>query len=843
MGLSVFTTRPDTIFGVTYVAVSAELAKSWLGMGWKPEKKVADYIEATAKERVATADRDEQEKTGIDTGLTAINPANGEAVSVWITNYVMGGVGTGALMGVPAHDERDFEFAKKFKLPIRVVICGSVHEHGMKKGTDGVLRDNINQGFDRTLTPEEMQKHIEENGAESLESGLVCNSNFLDGLTASEAKEKMIFWLEEKGVGKRKVNFKLRDWVFSRQRYWGEPIPLVFCENCKNKKYNFIIIHGYGGNSTVAFKPWLKSELEKVGHKVYSPDLPNLHNPNIAEQVDYILKNADFTIDENTVLVGHSLGAVVIYKLLEKIKTKIHKAVLVDPVVTSQFNDTERTAVTKSSDWKFDWGEIKKHCNEFVILGDKNLPIIRETDLQALKNNLDATLLLVQPEFRHFSHPDDKLSQEPEILRTLEQTGWIPLPESELPLELPKVKKYEPTDTGESPLSAMADWVNTKCPRCGGPARRETDTMPNWAGSSWYFLRYCDPHNNKEFASMKKLEYWMGPKQDGRAVIPTEVEESLTPNERDSSTPLRSAQNDKRGGGVDWYNGGNEHIVLHLLYSRFWNQFLFDLGLVPTREPYKKRTSHGIILGPDGEKMSKSRGNVINPDEMVEKYGADALRTYIMFMGPFDQAVQWDTNGLVGVKRFLDKVWNLQECVIASGAKQSHSSVTNKEIATSPLAPRNDKTTTILHQTIKKVTEDIDKMAFNTAIAKMMELANHFAKEEKITKEEYGIFAKLVSPFAPHIAEEIWTEVLGHKKSLAYEPWPTFKPELAKEATLKFAVQINGKVRDEITVASEAGEDEIKKLALTSEKVQKWLEGKAPKKVIYVKGKLVSIVI
>ena len=364
--------------------------------------------------------------------------------------------------------------------------------------------------------------------------------------------------------------------------------------------------------------------------------------------------------------------------------------------------------------------------------------------------------------------------------------GWVPILEKDLPLKLPKVKKYEPTDTGESPLSAMEKWVKTKCPKCGGPAKRETDTMPNWAGSSWYFLRYCDPHNDQEFASMDKLKYWLGSQ------------------------------------GVDWYNGGMEHVVLHLLYSRFWNIFLHDLGLVPTSEPYKKRTAQGMILAQDGEKMSKSRGNVINPDEMVEKFGADALRTYIMFMGPFDQAVAWDTNGLIGVRRFLDRVWALQEKL-------------NKK------ASENKNLTTLLHQTIKKVTEDIEGMRFNTAISQMMMLVNEMFKQEEISSSQFSVLVKLLSPFAPHLCEELWS-LLGKKKSISAEEWPKYDMALAKDENITLAVQVNGKLRDTLEVPAEISEAEAKAKALNSEKVQKWLEGKEPKKVIYVKGKLVSIV-
>ena len=522
--VTVFTTRPDTIFGATFVAVSAELAKKWLDIGWQASDEVKNYIDKILTHRKASREED-PEKTGIATDITAINPANKKEIPVWITNYVLGDVGTGAIMAVPADDDRDKEFAEKYSLPI--------------------VENYTKAGFE--------------------------------------------------DYGKKVIRYKLRDWVFSRQRYWGEPIPLVNCPDC----------------------------------------------------------------------------------------------------------------------------------------------------------------------------------------------GWVPLPESELPLELPKIKKYQPTDTGESPLAAMEKWVNTKCPKCSGPAKRETDTMPNWAGSSWYSLRYADPHNDKEFASPEKLKYWMP---------------------------------------VDWYNGGMEHVVLHLLYSRFWNIFLHEIGLVPSSEPYKKRTSHGMILAKGGEKMSKSKGNVVNPDDMVEQFGADTLRTYIMFMGPFDQAVEWDTNGMVGVKRFLDKVWNLQEKI------------------TPKVEKINLKLQTSLHQTIQKVGEDIEAMRFNTAISTMMELVNEMSKEEKLPIAHYLMLIKILSPFAPHLCEELWS-ILGNKKTLVYESWPEYNPELAKESTATLAIQINGKVRDEITVDAETGEEEIKKLVLASEKVQKWLEGKEPKKVIYVKGKLVSIVI
>lgn len=761
--ITVFTTRPDTIFGATFVAISAELAQSWIAMGWKPSAEVAHYIEQTLKEQAAVQDRSEKEKTGIAAGFNVVNPINNEEIPVWITNYVMSGVGTGAIMAVPAHDERDFEFAKKYSIPLKVTI----------KTDDEALWPKV--------------KNLEECYTGD---GVHYDSGFLDGLRIEEAKSKIITWLEEKGFGKRKVNYKLRDWVFSRQRYWGEPIPLVHCESCKNKKQKVLIIHGFGGHPEKNWFPWMKAKLEAAGFEVMIPEMSTSLHP-VLETWMKELKPYVEQLGENDIIIGHSLGGTAALHALQMIKTKVKQVYLVAPALGKQSEDfwAERKRLHPDKDhvlsrifWEapINWKKIIPKADSVNVIYSDDDPNIVAMDHSFIPAQWH---IYTTTGFLHFKSVEAPFLLD--IFLQSKNTGWVPLPESELPLELPKVKKYEPTDNAESPLAAVSDWVNTKCPRCGGPATRETDTMPNWAGSSWYFLRYCDPENKKEFASMKNLEYWMGEK------------------------------------GVDWYNGGMEHTVLHLLYSRFWNQFLFDIGMVPTREPYKKRTSHGLILGPDGEKMSKSRGNVINPDDMIQQFGADALRCYIMFMGPFDQSVAWDTNGLVGVRRFLEKVWALQEKIAATQ---------NKNILTK------------LHQTIKKIADDIEKMAFNTAIAKMMELVNEMTREEVIGKEQYEALLKILSPFAPHIAEEIWNE-LGNKKSIALEAWPEYDAELAKESTLSIALQINGKVRDEITIDAQTGDDEVKKLALASEKVQKWLEGKEPKKVIYVKGKLVSIVV
>lgn len=553
-----FTTRPDTLFGATYFVLAPEHPLVQKMCSTKNKAKVDAYIKKCATE----SDLERQEakvKTGEPLGVNVINPATGKPIPVWIADYVMMGYGTGAIMCVPAHDERDHEFAEKFNLPI-VEVVGDIDDPFQKNG------------------------------------GKMKNSGFLDGLPVEEAIEKMIQHLEKEKVGVRKVNYKLRDWVFSRQRYWGEPIPVVHCDKC----------------------------------------------------------------------------------------------------------------------------------------------------------------------------------------------GTVPLPESELPLELPEIESYEPTDDGQSPLARIETWVKTKCPKCQGEAKRETDTMPNWAGSSWYFLRYVDAHNDTAFADEKKLKYW---------------------------TP------------INLYNGGMEHTTLHLLYSRFWHKFLYDCGYVPTSEPYAKRISHGMILAEDGRKMSKSFGNVINPDEIVKKYGADVLRVYEMFMGPFDQAIAWDSGALAGVKRFLDKVWN---------------TFVNRKIEDICLP---DDLRKVLAQTIKKVGDDIDNFKFNTAVSQLMILMNAVPKEGPFSQGALRKICLLLAPFAPHLAEEIWHEILRESDTLAHEAWPTYDPKFLIDDTVTYAVQVNGKVRGELEIAKDADKDTVLAEAKKLEKVAKYLEEGEIKKEIFVPGKIVGFVV
>lgn len=561
--LRVFTTRPDTLFGATYMVLSPEhplidehrdLIENWC--------EVVSYREEASKKSDFERTEVSKEKTGVPLkGVSAINPATGKEIPVWISDYVLMSYGTGAIMAVPGHDTRDWEFATHFGLPIVEVV----------KGGD-----------------------VQKGAFVDIDTGILVNSGFLNGLSVFQAIETMISWLEGKGLGTRKVNYKLRDWVFSRQRYWGEPIPMVYCDKC----------------------------------------------------------------------------------------------------------------------------------------------------------------------------------------------GWVPVPEKDLPVELPDVTDYIPNEEGESPLANVKEWVNTTCPSCSGSAKRETDTMPNWAGSSWYFLRYTDPHNDNELASREELEYWLP---------------------------------------VDWYNGGMEHTTLHLLYSRFWHKFLYDIGVVPTSEPYMKRTSHGMILAENGEKMSKSRGNVINPDDIVNEFGADTFRVYEMFIGAFDQAIPWSQQGLKGCRRFLDRVWKLQDILVDDASYSPEFEVA-------------------MHRTVKKVTEDYEKMKFNTAVSAMMTLVNEFSAAGRITRGELSTILLLLYPVAPHITEEMW-ENAGFEGMLHQQKWPVWDEAKTVADVVEVAVQINGKLRSVVKVPQGADQDTVKAVLLEDEGVRRHLEGKLIVKEIYVKDRMYSLVV
>ena len=563
--LVVYTTRPDTLYGATYMVMSPEhpyIEK------WADKLTNLDEIKAYQRESAKKSDFERTEmnkdKTGVKlSGVTAINPVNGKEIPIFISDYVLISYGTGAIMAVPAHDTRDWEFAKKFDLPIIEVVKGG----------------------------EDVQKEAFTDCA----TGVMVNSDILDGLSVEEAKKKIVEVLTEKGIGHQKVNFKLRDWVFSRQRYWGEPIPIVKCDDC----------------------------------------------------------------------------------------------------------------------------------------------------------------------------------------------GYVPIPESELPLKLPMVESYEPTDTGESPLANMTEWVETACPCCGKKAYRETDTMPQWAGSSWYYLRYMDPHNSEALASKEALDYWHQ---------------------------------------VDWYNGGMEHTTLHLLYSRFWHKFLYDIGVVPTKEPYAKRTSHGMILGANGEKMSKSRGNVVNPDDIVNEYGADTLRMYEMFIGDFEKAAPWSTNSVRGCRKFIERFWNLQDMLIDGDT----------------IRPELEKD---FHKTIKKVGGDIENIKFNTAIAALMALINTIYSNGKINKKELAVFAILLNPFAPHVTEEVWEAQGLGDGILAEASWPEYDESKCVDDTIEIVAQVNGKIKAKLNVAADAEQADVLAQAKAEPKVREAIDGMNIVKEIYIKGRLVNIVV
>ena len=562
--LTVYTTRPDTLYGATYMVVSPEhpfIEK------WADKLQNLDAVRAYQAEAAKKSDFERTEvakdKTGVRLeGVEAINPLTGTTIPIFISDYVLVSYGTGAIMAVPAHDTRDWEFAKKFDLPIVEVV----------KGGD-----------------------VQKEAFTDCDTGIMVNSGILDGMTVEEAKVRIKDYLEETGIGHRKVNYKLRDWVFARQRYWGEPIPIVHCEKC----------------------------------------------------------------------------------------------------------------------------------------------------------------------------------------------GYVPIDESELPLVLPQVDSYEPTDNGESPLSKMTDWFNTTCPKCGGKAMRETDTMPQWAGSSWYFLRYMDPHNDESFASKEALNYWHQ---------------------------------------VDWYNGGMEHTTLHLLYSRFWHKFLYDIGQVPTAEPYAKRTSHGMILGENGEKMSKSRGNVVNPDDVVNEFGADTLRLYEMFIGDFEKAAPWSNAGIKGCRRFIERYWNLQSILIDGEA----------------IRPEMENS---FHKAIKKVSYDIENLKFNTAIASLMALMNVIAEKGSINKAELSVFTMLLNPFAPHVTEEVWSEMKLGEGMVTEQPWPKYDESKCKDDVIEIVVQVNGKVRARLCVAADIQKDDAIALAKAEDRIAAEINGKNVVKEIYVPGKLVNIVV
>lgn len=702
--IRVFTTRPDTIFGATYMVLAPEheLVNELLDK-IENRNEVVRYIELAQKKTDIERGAEGREKSGVELkGVSAINPATKEEIPVWIADYVLPHYGTGAIMAVPAHDQRDYEFAKKYGLSIKYVISPFfIDKRDLpRKDLPFVERKAVNC----YLYDPKKDQYLFIKWKDIWWNGPVTG-----GVEKGESLEQ---------AGRREIHEESGYKNVKFIRELGSPIRVDFYHHLKkeNRRATF---HG------------LLFELENEDRDEIDPKEFALHDLSWVKASDapeFIVTGQTFfqrIINQDFVYTGHG-------KLVNSQEFTEVDSLDAREKIIAKFG--EKKVTYKLRDWVFSrqryWGEP--------------IPVVH-----------------------------------------CPKCGIVPVPESELPVVLPEVERYEPTDTGESPLAAIDEWVNTKCPKCGGSAKRETDTMPNWAGSSWYFLRYIDPDNDKSLASKDKLQYWMP---------------------------------------VDWYNGGMEHTTLHLLYSRFWNKFLFDIGAAPTNEPYQKRTSHGLVLAEGGEKMSKSKGNVINPDSIVERFGGDTLRLYEMFMGPFDQAIAWSESALVGPRRFLERVWKLQNKV----DKGNTFGADSQGVA-------------LVNRTIKKVSEDIETLGFNTAVSSLMIYANALEKHGKVTQEEYETLLKLLAPFAPHITEELWHE-LGHGASIHDEEWPKYDRTLLDEQEVVYAIQVNGKVRSTLRLSSQASEKEAEKKAVSLPEVVKWLDGKDIKKVIVVPKKVVNIV-
>ena len=710
--IKVFTTRPDTLFGVTYVVLAPEhelVSKLKL----KNEREIRAYIKSAKKKNDIERTDAKKEKTGMKLdGVFAINPANREEISIFVADYVLADYGTGAVMAVPAHDERDWEFAKKYKLSIREVIEPLFIK---KSGSDGI-RDN----------------------------------------------EPLIE----------------RDAVVCVVKHWRDDSYL--CLKWKKNDWQGFVVGGKEKNENIA-KSGAREIQEETGYKNtrFIRKITNIHSQFYHE----IKKQNRFAHFE-----------VLYYELADGDRDSIsdEESILHEVVWEEKNNATK--LVAHDEDMKYIWEyflDQVPYTGEGILTNSGKFSGKASIDIKKSITEFAGGKWVTKYKLRDWIFSRQRYWGEPIPMIHCEKCGWVPAPERDLPVELPAVKKYEPTETGESPLASISKWVNVKCPKCGAVARRETDTMPNWAGSSWYYLRYIDPHNKKAIVDKKKLEYW---------------------------TP------------IDWYNGGMEHTTLHLLYSRFWHKFLFDIGIVNTNEPYQKRTSHGLVLAEGGEKMSKSKGTVVNPDELVETYGADTLRLYEMFMGPFDQAISWDSKSLIGPRRFIERVFMFGKKISTAKETFEKDVVLSKEYQS------------LLQRTIQKVTGDIENMGFNTAVSSLMILSNSFEKEETIPKTDFETFLKVLAPFAPHICEELWHN-LGNKKSIHISEWPMVDESKIIKDAITIVVQVNGKVRANFKSVRGTIRENLEKTALNLPDLKKWLAGKKPEKIIVIQDKLVSIVV
>lgn len=802
--ITCFTTRPDTNFGATFIVIAPEhplvglLLNSKLKADESTIQEVRDYVEkAKAKNEMERA-AEGRKKTGAFTGYYAINNLNGREMPIWISDFVLAGFGTGAVVGVPGHDQRDFEFAHEFGIDIVRVVKGKDGETG----------------------PITKKEQVQE------EEGVMINSEFLDGLEIHDATQKVMDYLEEKGWGKRTVTYHLRDWIFSRQRYWGEPIPMVHCETCEknDQNTNALIIHGTWGNGNGNWFPWLVNHLTLSGVDAVSPTLPDAKLPRYEERMRFLSEKYSKYTRPSSIVIGHSSGAGTALHIAQE--NKIDQLVLVAPVL--YVDSAYKPALVSAFDQQtgdalddlynkhtIDWEKIKKNVRKITVVFGENDPYLPKEMKPFAEKIFGVENVHVVPGKAHFSLGTKDSKEQFELLRFIEVRsvkGWTMIKESELPLELPYTKSYEPTDTGESPLSAIKGFKESTCPICGGKATRETDTMPNWAGSCWYFLQFAmqiGENNQKSKINYQNLkEEWLANQNP--------------PNRRVGSWLP-----------VDWYLGGAEHAVLHLLYARFWVKALQDLGLLTFPEPFLRLRNVGMVLAEDHRKMSKSWGNTINPDDVVAHYGADTLRIYEMFMAPFNMEIAWSTSALQGAHRFVKRVWNLY----ASQKSKVEGRKSDAELIAK------------LNKTIQKVGDDIAQTKFNTAIAAMMEFLNEYesvvqspkSKVESLSWEEAKKFLQIMAPFAPFVTEKIW-RMNGEATSIHLSHWPPQTKVNIKETSVTVPIQINGKFRGTITIQGDPSQDEVEKSVLADTSLQKYIDGKSYT-LIYVKGKIANFVV
>jgi leucyl-tRNA synthetase len=910
--VKIFTTRPDTIFGATYLVLAPEhklIAESRkLIANWDEVEK---YIKKTQSKTELERTSLEKVKNGVELkGIKAINPATKKEIPIFIADYVLTTYGTGAIMAVPAHDERDFEFAQKYDLPVEYVVASYIKTDAKpnvttikRKMIHAIVLDQNNEkvlclkwkkegwgsiivgGIDNEENALEAAKreikqesgytdfeflvelpgeihaeyyssHKKENRYAIiktlvfklkndkvveryeediknntkvywiekskvtdfisnspaqviswrkyqdkinyiLDDGISINSDFINDMPTNMAKNKIVEWLKKEKIGESTVNYRLRDWLVSRQRYWGAPIPIIYCDKCAKKKIKVLVIHGVTGNNNENWFPWLKKQVENSGSEFICPNLPNSNTPTLTEWINHLKKYVN-DLDENSIIIGHSLGATAALHLIKNLSKKINKLVLVAPTSKEMgienfrkkyqnknyFSKETIDSIDNFIKEKIDWEKIKDNVNESVIYFSKNDPYIDIESKKYFEKNISAKFLIYENK-GHFNESYG-IKEFPELLNVLNldrSPGIVTVPEKDLPVKLPEDVNFKPT--GESPLARSKEFHDVKCPKCGSPARRESDTMDTFVCSSWYYLRYADPNNSKLIADSCKLAKWLP---------------------------------------VDLYIGGKEHATGHLIFSRFMTKVLKDLKYINFNEPFTKLNNQGMIIASDGRKMSKSLGNVINPDDVVNEYGADSLRMYEMFMGPLEDQKPWETKGIVGIKRFLDRVWNLALKLKTQSEKLKSTTQNSK----------------LLNRTIQKVTNNIKDLRFNTAISAMMIFINDVNKDTNISSDDFEKFLLILSPFAPHITEELWSTI-GHKESIFKEKWP--KATEIKIDRIKIAVQINGKVRGIIEADPDSTEKEILALAQKEKNIVRYLENASIKKSIYVSGKILSIVI